>query len=191
MLEEVAMVGIAALKKELEEENKATYKYLSISGEEFSYDHCPDSVKRAMLGKMASYDLAESSFAGVTAQLQSFGQIAMGSAAAISDAKRYQFFYRPIDNKSIKKGDLGMFHTLPEELQVTATISAMESAPQMRKKNNKARDRQREIRELKAETEKAEGREMRGTNILRHNYCEIQIQTLESGRGKCLEIGSL
>ncbi|KAL7520122.1 hypothetical protein ACHAWF_000264 [Thalassiosira exigua] len=95
MLEEVVMVGIAALKKELEDENKATYKYLSISGGEFSYDHCPDSVKQDMLGKIATNDLADF-FAGVTAQLQSFGRITMGSAAAISDAKRNQFFYRPI-----------------------------------------------------------------------------------------------
>ena len=69
MLENLAGIGIAALIAELEDEDKATYKYLSISGTEFSYEHCPDNVKKAMIGKMASNDLAESSFAGVTAQV--------------------------------------------------------------------------------------------------------------------------
>ena len=69
-LEKIAAIGIAELVVDMENENKATYKYLSISGSEFSYEHCPEDVKKSMLGKIASNDLAESSFAGVTAQVQ-------------------------------------------------------------------------------------------------------------------------
>ena len=45
MLEKVAAIGIQAILDKLLDEKKATYKYLSISGTEFSYEHCPDTVK--------------------------------------------------------------------------------------------------------------------------------------------------
>ena len=45
-LEKIAAIGITALVVELEDEKKATYKYLSISGSEFSYEHCPEDVKK-------------------------------------------------------------------------------------------------------------------------------------------------
>ena len=70
ILEKLAGVGIVALIDELEDEKKATYKYLSVSGTVFSFEHCPGDEKKAMLGKMASNDLSESSFDGVTAQVQ-------------------------------------------------------------------------------------------------------------------------
>ena len=70
ILEKVAMLAIEAILRELEDQTKATYKYLSLSGSPFSFDHCPEDVKNAMLGMMAVNDLAESSFAGVTAQVQ-------------------------------------------------------------------------------------------------------------------------
>ena len=67
MLETIITIVTQALIDELLDDNKATYKYMSISGSEFSHEHCPYDVKRAMLGQWASNDLAESSFAGVTA----------------------------------------------------------------------------------------------------------------------------
>ena len=70
MLETIATIGTQALIDELIDEKKATYKYLAISGSEFSNEHCLDDVKRAMLGQWASNDLAKSSFAGVTTQVQ-------------------------------------------------------------------------------------------------------------------------
>ena len=63
---------IQALIDELLDEKNATHKYLSISGSEISHEHCPDDLKRAMLGQWASNDLAENSFAGVTAQFQCY-----------------------------------------------------------------------------------------------------------------------
>ena len=70
MLEKVAAIGIQAILNKLLDEKKATYKYLSISGTEFSYEHCRGAVKEIFLGKMAYNGLAESSFAGLTAQIQ-------------------------------------------------------------------------------------------------------------------------
>ena len=88
MLENITTIGIQALIDELLDEKKATYKYLSISGSEFSHEIFPDDVKRAMLGQWASNDFAESAFAGFTAQVQYYGQIGMSNAAAVSDIVR-------------------------------------------------------------------------------------------------------
>ena len=92
VLEKITATGIQAMVDELVDESKASYKYLSISGSEFLYKHCPEDVKKAMLGKMASNDLAKSSFAGVTAQIQCFGRVGMSAAAAVSDTARNGFF---------------------------------------------------------------------------------------------------
>jgi len=103
MLETLARVGIAALIDELEDTKKATYKYLSVSGSNFSYDHCPDDEKKAMIGRYASNDLAESSFAGVTAQIQCYGRIGLCAAAAVSDCNRNGFLHRGTIKKQIKR----------------------------------------------------------------------------------------
>ena len=128
MLEKVAAIGIQAILDELLDEKKATYKYLSISGTEFSYEHCPDSVKEKMLGKMASNDLAESSFAGLTAQIQCYGRIGMCNAAAVSDTSRNGFLSRATTKKEINEQKKGLYHTLPQELQITLGMVCMEDA---------------------------------------------------------------
>jgi hypothetical protein len=69
-LEKVSTIAITAYLCELEHTKKATQKYISEFGSEFSYDHCSDKEKNAMMGKMVVNDLAKNSFAGVTAQLQ-------------------------------------------------------------------------------------------------------------------------
>ena len=73
MLEMITTIGIQALIDELLDKKKFIYKYLYILGSKFSHEHCPDDVKRAMLGQWAWNYLAESSFAGVTARVQCHG----------------------------------------------------------------------------------------------------------------------
>ena len=65
---------------------------------------------------MAVNDLAESSFAGVTAQLQLFGLIGMASADSISNMARNGFLYRPTTNKEMSDKKTSLFHDFPEEL---------------------------------------------------------------------------
>ena len=91
-----------------------------------------------MLGKMVTNDLAESSFAGVTTQVQTYGRIDMCSAAAVSDMARNGFFARPTTKKSIDNDKRGIFFTLPEELQLTVVMVVMEDAPYTRDSNNEA-----------------------------------------------------
>ncbi len=76
---------------ELQDEKKATYKYLSISRSEYSWNHCGEEKKKALLGNTATNDKAESTLGGMTANIQRFGRIALSSAGAVSDMKRNAF----------------------------------------------------------------------------------------------------
>ena len=105
ILEKVATLAMEAMICELENKTKATYKYLSLSGSPFSFEHCPEEVKEAMCGMMAVNDLAESSFAGVTAQVQCYGRIGMHAAAAVSGMSRNGFLSRPTSKKLFLKGE--------------------------------------------------------------------------------------
>ena len=154
ILEKVGLLGIEALLRELEDETKATYKYLSVSGSPFSYDHCPADIKKAMIGMMAVNDLAESSFAGVTAQVQCYGRIGMHAAAAVSDMQRNDFLSRPTSKKSISNNERGLFQCLPEELKITAVMVAMEDAPATRKSNVASVEAQRAMKAQKEELKK-------------------------------------
>lgn len=159
ILETVAKLGIDAMLCELEDETKATYKYLSVSGSPYSFEHCPEEVKEAMMGMMAVNDLAESSFAGVTAQVQCYGRIGMHAAAAVSDMSRNKFLSRPTTNNEISNNKRGLFHGLPEELKITAVMTAMEDAPITRQSNIASIDAQRAMKQKKEELKKQKGLE--------------------------------
>ena len=100
-----------------------------------------------MLGQWASNDLAESSFAGVTAQVQCYSRIGMCNAAAVSDVARNGFLNRvstKSTNKKIKETTCELYHGLPKELQITLLVTCMEDAPETRKQNNDDLERSRE-----------------------------------------------
>ena len=74
---------------------------------------------------MAVNDLAESSFAGVTAQLQVFGLIGIASAADIRDMTSNGLLYQPTTNKEISDKKTSLFHDFPEEFQITDIMCAV------------------------------------------------------------------
>ena len=74
---------------------------MSESGAEYSWDRLSDDLKEALLDFMSVNDIAESSFAGVTYQLQIFGRTGMVCAAAISDMARNGLLDLPTKNKEI------------------------------------------------------------------------------------------
>jgi len=76
------------LLREFHDPKKASHKYFSVSKSEFSWEHCPERIKRATLGVMAVNDVAESALGGCTRNVQTGNRIHLSSAAAISDAKR-------------------------------------------------------------------------------------------------------
>ena len=82
-----------------------------------------------MLGKMASNDLAESSFAVVTAQVQCYRRIYMCSASAFTDTARNGFLDCPTTKKQMEVHRQGLSHGLTDELRITLVMIAMEDAP--------------------------------------------------------------
>ena len=65
---------------------------------------------------MSVNDIEESSFAGVTAQLQVFVRIGMSRAATISNMARIGFLDQPTINKEISDNKTILFHDFSEEL---------------------------------------------------------------------------
>ena len=49
----LAPLMTSAWTTELMDETKATWQFLSESGKRYSWDHCPDDVKQALIGHMA------------------------------------------------------------------------------------------------------------------------------------------
>ena len=107
-----------------------------------------------MPGKMATNDLSERPFAGVTAQVQCYWQIDMFSEAAVSDVDRNDFLSRPLAKKEMEADECRLFHDFPEELKVTLALMATEDAHPTRQLNNEALEQQRKMKEKKEELEK-------------------------------------
>ena len=78
---------------------------------------------------MAINDLAESSFASVTAQLQVFLRIVMARAAYNIDMYRNGFLYQLTTNKEIIDNKTSLFHDFPKELQITDIMCTVQEAP--------------------------------------------------------------
>ena len=81
-------------------------------------------------------DLVQSLFVGVTAQVQAFGRIDLHSTVTVSNMARNRFFL--YDTPHTNDGNTCMFHNLPDELQLSAFICAMEHTPDTRESNTNA-----------------------------------------------------
>ena len=94
-------------------------------GAKYSWDGWSDELEEAFLDFMAVNDLVESSFTGVTSQLQVFGRIGMASSADIIDMARNGFLDQPTTNKEMSDNKTSLFHDLTEELHITAIMCAL------------------------------------------------------------------
>ena len=97
------MTAATAILTELHDEKKATNKYLSSSGSEYSWKHCSNERKTALLGTTATNDQAESTLGGCTSQIQRYGRIALSSASAITDMNRNGYMHRSTGAKDDKR----------------------------------------------------------------------------------------
>ena len=104
-----------------------------------------------MLGKMADKDFYDSLFAGVMAQVQCYILIYIYSADYVSATARNGLMDRPTTNNQMKGHQQGLFHGLPNELQISLVIFAMEDAPENRKSNNNDLNQQRSMQQIKDE----------------------------------------
>ena len=73
--------------------------------------------------------LAESYFAGVTAQVQCYGRIGMSNAAAVRDVARNGLLNCDGTKKKQKDKKRGLYHGLTKELQITLLMMCIEDAP--------------------------------------------------------------
>ena len=64
------MTAATAILTELHDEKKATNKYLSSSGSEYSWKYCSNEQKTALLGTMATNAQAKSTLGGCASQIQ-------------------------------------------------------------------------------------------------------------------------
>ena len=108
-LEELAVIMAKAWIGKMVDPGWVNWKLLSDSEGEYSWDGSSDELKESMIGMMAVNDLAESSFGGVTAQLEVFGRVGLAHAAGVSDMQRNGFIKRPttkkdIENKEVRSG---------------------------------------------------------------------------------------
>jgi hypothetical protein len=144
MLVELAPVATQRWIKELTDASKGTFRFLSESKGELSWDHASEEDKMALVSMFAVNDLAESSFAGVSAQVQVFGRIGLANAAAVSDMKRNGFLYRPTPAAEVEaNASRGLFFNIAEELRITAVLTAIKWAPATRNVENQRLSLQR------------------------------------------------
>ena len=148
IVETLAGIVSESFLQELHDTHKASYKYLTSSGSLFSFTYCPEEIRKDMIGKWATNDIAESCFGGVTSHIQRYSRINISNAAAVSDMQRNKFFKRT-------GGDnVGLFHGLPEGTRMALVKVAMEDAPKTTEINNVLLNRQREAKRLKVEIAK-------------------------------------
>ena len=101
-------------------------------------------------------DLTESSFAGVTTQLQLFGRILMIRAVAIRNMAKYGFLDQPTTNKEMSDKKTSMFHGLPDEFQITDIMCAVQEGSTTRQLNTDAMDKQRNSKQERVDLVKRE-----------------------------------
>ncbi len=131
MVVRLAKSAAKTICDELLDETKAIYKYTNQSGSKYSYSHCGDEKKKAMLGRKATNNEAESALDGATVQVQEYGRINISSVAAISDMNQNKYLQRKHEPAWKKEGAKcrGLFHGLSDEIRQAIVWVAMEDAP--------------------------------------------------------------
>ena len=121
---QLGKVTAEAILVKLRDKKKATHKYLSRYGKEYSWKGCSQERKQALLGNKATNDEAESVLGGATAQIQRFGRVQLSCGAAVSDISRNSF----LDCKTPSKKDArqqGMFHDFDDVVRDAIILVAM------------------------------------------------------------------
>jgi hypothetical protein len=74
---ELGSIAASTIITDLLDQNKATYKYLSVSKSEFSHGYLTEERKQSLIGIRATNDEAESVLGGATANIQRYGRISL------------------------------------------------------------------------------------------------------------------
>ena len=176
-VKDLAKVAAEAILCELHDKRKVTYKYLSRSGSEYSWNH-PDNEhrKQSLLGCKATNDEAESALGGATSQLEKFGRIALNSAAAITDMRKNGFLHRPGRSKNEKR-TRGTFHQIDGKLRRAIVMVAMKDAGATRERRCRELEIQAKARRENEELAKKKNMEKATDAYIEASYL---IQTYNS-----------
>jgi len=147
LVEKMAVELAVCMLQELRDPKKATSDYLSSEEGKFSWGETTEDEHQACMGKMATNDPAESPFATLTQQLQSFGRVLGIHASAIGQARINGDFHRDIKDEN----NNGAYLRLPKEMHDSLLRFAIGAAPQVRKAEKVALDKQRARKDRRKE----------------------------------------
>ena len=128
--------------QELRDPKKATSDYLSSGGGKFSWGETTDEDHIMCIGKMATNDPAESPFASLTVQLQSFGRVLGIHSSGVGHARVNGDFKR--DHKDGTSD--GAYLKLSPDMRQSLLRFALSIAPRVRKSEKTALDKQHEAK---------------------------------------------
>ena len=86
-MHELGSIAASTIIRELLDQNKAMYKYLSVSESEFSHRYSTVDRKQSLTGIRATNDEAESILGGATANIQRYGRISLSWPGAVGNMK--------------------------------------------------------------------------------------------------------
>jgi hypothetical protein len=113
---ELGSIAATTIITELLDQNKATYKYLSVSKSEFSHRYSTEDRKKSLIGLRATNDEALSVLDGAIANIRRYGGISLFDVGAVGEMKLNAFLYRPTKSRN-SVNPLGKFHQFDPSLQ--------------------------------------------------------------------------
>ena len=136
-----------AAKKEIVDPKKALGDYASVVAGKYSWGETTEAEHITSIGKDATNDPAESPFAALTQQLQTFGRVLGIHASAIGQARMNGDFKHDIDTDT----NDGAYWKLSEGERQSLLSYALYSAPAVRKEEKVQLNEQREEKLKKKE----------------------------------------
>jgi hypothetical protein len=168
---ELGQLAVTEIVSEFRDPKKATVRHLSSAEGMLSWGAVSDEEHKALKGKMAVNDPAESIFGAATREISTYGRIGFGEASAVATARRNKDFLRSAKTEKRKpkadvaggekraSGAVGMFHSLSPEMREALTVMAARSCTAEAAVDRSDLKVQREARRRKEELAAEKGRE--------------------------------
>ena len=144
-VKQLAVEIAQCMLEELRDPKKATSDYLSSREGKFSWGQTSHDEHVACIGKMATNDPAESPFASLTRQLQTFGRVLGIHASAVGHARVNKDFGRDYKDDS----NNGNYWKLTSNQRESLLRYALSTSPHLRKSEKTALDKQRAAKKAK------------------------------------------
>ena len=138
----MAVESSQCLLQELRDPKKAMSDHLSSTDGKFSWGQTTEEEHQACVGKMATNDAAESPFAALKSQSQTFGGLLGIHASATGHARTNGDFQMSINDPTQN----GMFHQIPKDMKESPLLFAISTIPEVRKSEQRLLEKQRQAK---------------------------------------------